>query len=38
MTKINRRKFLDQAANVSLGLGAGLTILRNAASVRGARQ
>jgi predicted dehydrogenase len=34
MTKINRRKFLDQSTKAGVGLAAGLTILENAASVR----
>ncbi len=36
MTKINRRTFIDQSAKAGAGLAAGLTILRNAKSVRGA--
>ena len=36
MTKIRRRTFVGQSAKAGLGLAAGLTILRNAASVRGA--
>lgn len=36
MTSINRREFLDRSKKTTLGLAAGLTILQNAASVRGA--
>ena len=36
MTKIGRRTFVGQSAKAGLGLATGLTILRNAASVRGA--
>ena len=36
MTTINRREFLDRSQKTGLGLAAGLTILGNAASVRGA--
>jgi predicted dehydrogenase len=35
MTKINRRKFFDRSVRSGAGLAAGLTILGNAASVRG---
>jgi len=36
MKKIDRRKFIDKCARAGVGLGVGLTILQNAASVRGA--
>jgi hypothetical protein len=36
MTKMNRRQFLDNTKTGSLGVAAGLTILGNAASARGA--
>jgi predicted dehydrogenase len=36
MSTINRRTFLDRSKNSALGLAAGLTILRNAGSARGA--
>jgi len=35
MSKIHRRTFVGQSAKAGLGLAAGLTILRDAASVRG---
>lgn len=35
MPTLNRREFLDRAKTTSLGMAAGLTILGNAASVRG---
>ena len=35
MSSITRRKFLDNSKNTGLGVAAGLTILSNAASVRG---
>src|SRR5436305_12902010 len=35
MTPINRREFLNDSKKTGLGLAAGLTILGNAASVRG---
>ena len=35
MTTINRRKFIEQSTHVGLGMAGGLTILANAASVRG---
>ena len=36
MTTINRREFLDRSKGTGLGMAAGLTILANAKSVRGA--
>ena len=36
MTNLNRREFLDRSKQTSLGVAAGVTILSNAASVRGA--
>ncbi|NUQ65806.1 MAG: Gfo/Idh/MocA family oxidoreductase [Pirellulales bacterium] len=36
MKKLNRRQFLDHSTKSSLGMAAGVTILSNAASVRGA--
>jgi predicted dehydrogenase len=36
MTTLNRRQFLDRTKATGLGMAAGLTILANAASVRGA--
>ena len=36
MTAINRRKFLERSKQSTLGLGAGVTILNNARSVRAA--
>lgn len=36
MTKLNRRQFLDRSTKTGLGVAAGVTILANAASVRGA--
>jgi predicted dehydrogenase len=36
MSRINRRKFLDQSKSTALGMAAGLTILRNSDSARGA--
>ena len=35
MTNLNRRQFLDRTKTTGLGMAAGLTILANAASVRG---
>ena len=36
MTKLTRRSFLDRSSQSALGLAAGLTILKNAESARGA--
>src|SRR3990172_5991230 len=36
MTTLNRREFLDRTKQTGLGLAAGVTILRSAASVYGA--
>ena len=36
MNRMNRREFLDRSKKTGLGLAAGVTILSNAASVRGA--
>jgi len=36
MTRFNRREFLNRSKKSTLGLAAGLTILKNAKSVRGA--
>ncbi|MFH1921735.1 MAG: Gfo/Idh/MocA family oxidoreductase, partial [Planctomycetota bacterium] len=36
MTRFNRREFLDRSKKTALGLAAGVTILQNAGSVRGA--
>jgi len=36
MTRFNRREFLDRSKKTALGMAAGVTILQNAGSVRGA--
>jgi len=36
MTSFNRREFLDRSKKTALGLAAGVTVLQNAGSVRGA--
>jgi len=36
MTSFHRREFLDRSKKTALGLAAGVTILQNAGSVRGA--
>jgi predicted dehydrogenase len=36
MTSLNRREFLDRSKKTALGVAAGVTILQNAKSVRGA--
>ena len=36
MTAIHRRDFLSKTGNLGLGAAAGLTILKNAGSARGA--
>jgi len=36
MTRFNRREFLDRSKKAALGVAAGVTILQNAGSVRGA--